>query len=102
MNIAIVAMSRKITGTWLGREGECRDYKLVKKYDGIRIHVHRWLDTGDVEISLIDGNAIKGTYQEFAKVNIGSIHGDEIKIMKVIDYMIERCNELIKEVSANV
>lgn len=43
-------------GTWLGASGDVYDLGLDSREDGLRVVLHRWYSSGDVEVRLVFGS----------------------------------------------
>ena len=75
-----VTKTKVFSGTWLGRQGESYEYLLEKKELGLRIVVHTWLDTNEVEIRLIDGDGRTIDFKEYKKITLQHPTDEQVKV----------------------
>lgn len=62
MNLSDLRQKPLFGGTWTGpdgnaRKGTCQEYLKTTRPDGPRVVMHRWLDTNEVVVSAMTGNA---------------------------------------------
>lgn len=70
--------TKTVKRTWLGRKGETYDYVIRGGRLGKRVSVHRWLDTNEVEIRLIEGDGRTQNFKEYQKATLNNPTDKEI------------------------
>lgn len=75
MKISDLTQKRLFRGTWTGadgndRKGTSQEYLKTSRSDGPRVVVHHWLDTGEVVVSAVKGNAFKNSagFKQFVRI----------------------------------
>ena len=66
--LKMVHKTKVFKGTWLNRPGESYEYLFEKDKHGLRIIVHTWSDTKEVEIVFVDGDGRTIDFKRYKKL----------------------------------
>jgi len=70
-------------GTWLGRPAESWTIFLSSNKFGRRIVIHRWLDTRQVEVKLVEGDGRKDDFVVFGIITLEN--PDDHEVARAVD-----------------
>lgn len=83
-----VKKTKVFKGEWNGWKGENYSLLLRGKVTGLRINVHKWYDTNEVIIKLIEGDGRRKDFKEYKKVTLNNPTQKEIDA--VVEQMLQQ------------
>ena len=92
--LKMVHKTKVFKGTWLNRPGESYEYLFEKDKHGLRIIVHTWSDTKEVEIVFVDGDGRTIDFKRYKKLILQN--PTEEKIKSSILELVEEKKHLLK------
>lgn len=66
----VLKVTRPRKAFWNGRPGEVFEYRCDRLNIGRRVVVHRWLDTGEVEVKACRGDGRTSSFRTYGRIDL--------------------------------